>query len=70
MIMQNKVTKTSITETLRNLNIGISVSFQVAGRNRECSYPTVKNTICRLRPFRYSSKLVDFGQSVIVTRLK
>lgn len=68
--MQKKVLRISIMNTLVSLNVGEQVEFKVTGRDRDGSYNSVKNAACRLKEFKYTTHLSDYGQSVIVTRLK
>ena len=69
-IMQKKIFKLSVADTLRILNVKESCQFKIIGADRECTMGGIKGTFLRLRPMKFSTQQVDYGNSVIVTRLK
>lgn len=73
MSKANFKTKISPTDTLRGMKVNSKIKFIVSGKNRQCSYQTLKNiktSLSKSEGKEYEIISVDYGMQAIVTRLK
>ena len=73
MSKANFKTKISPTETLRKMKVNSKIKFTVSGKNRQCSYQTLKNiktSLSKEEGKEYEITSLDFGMKAEVIRLK